>query len=87
MGCTVLMLLFFLLVGAPGAVNMHCFVWFLLSAIYKFSFIHSLSTISFERATHEGDCPSDTHWNCSNGCSAEKKSWRLTGTHMDFPNS
>ena len=41
MGCTVLMSLYFLLVGAPGAVNIYYFVLKLLSAIYKFSFIHS----------------------------------------------
>ena len=27
--------------GAPGAVNMHYFAWKLLSAMNKFSFIHS----------------------------------------------
>ena len=42
-GCTVLMLLYSQLVGAPGAVNMHYFVRKLLSAIHTFSFIHSYS--------------------------------------------
>ena len=40
-GRTVLMLLYFQLVGAPGAVNIHYFAWKLLGAIYKFSFMHS----------------------------------------------
>ena len=42
-GCTVLMLLYFWLVEALGAVNIHYFVWkFQVSAIYEFSFVHSL---------------------------------------------
>ena len=41
-GCTVLMLLHVQLVWAPVAVNIHYFVWELLSAIYKFSFIHTI---------------------------------------------
>ena len=41
-GSYCLTLLYFQLVGAPGAVNIHYFVWKLLSTIYKFSFIHLL---------------------------------------------
>ena len=41
-GCTDLMSLYFKFVGAPGAVNTHYFVRKLLSAIYKFSFIHDI---------------------------------------------
>ena len=41
-GCTNLMLLYFQFVGAPGAVNIHYFVWKFFGAIYKFPFIHSI---------------------------------------------
>ena len=40
-GCSVLMSSYFQFVGAPDAVNIYHFVWKLLSAIYKSSFIHS----------------------------------------------
>ena len=43
MVCTVLMLLYLLFVGAPVTVNIHYFVWKLLSVMYEFSFIHSLT--------------------------------------------
>ena len=47
------MLLYFYLVGTPGATNRHYFVRKLLSAIYKFSFSHSFSEGDVSNGGHQ----------------------------------
>ena len=46
--CTVLMCLHFSLLGAPDAVNIHYFVWKLVSVLYKLSVSQSVNHVPLE---------------------------------------
>ena len=46
--CTVLMCLYFSLLGAPGAVNIHYIVWKFVSVLFKLSVSQSVNHVPLE---------------------------------------